>query len=491
MDLQLVDETFRDGPQSLWANRLRTKDMLHAAPHTAAAGFSRSNLLSGVGFEVAVSFLREDPLTRFRLLRRLIGATRSTMLVRSRNLFGWRRYSDDVVTFCLEHLAAMGLDGFEIFDALNDTRNIELHIREGARLGMHTSACLIFTESPIHTDEHFAGKAKELASYGASALLLYDATGVLRPERLTSLVQAVRAAVPDLPIELNVHDQTGLALDCYREALTLGITTLSTAARPLAGSNSVPATADVVALAHELDIDTGVDEGEVAWLDSYFRYVAYAYGKPLRHDVTYDDGQYRAYVGHQIPGGMMSHYLGQLESLGLAHRLPEVLDEAARVRVELGCPGMVTPFSQLVGVQAMFNVLDGKRFHTVPAELRAYAAGHYGTPPGPIDANVLDALLGDEPTVDPTDAFAERMLPEIRRNLPQGATDDDLFFALFCNPAHVEAMRGEPRDTLPAKELTPLAALVGQLAGRSDVTRLDITYDRRRRSRRARRQEEP
>ncbi|SEC63727.1 oxaloacetate decarboxylase, alpha subunit [Nocardioides exalbidus] len=477
LTLKVADETFRDGPQSLWANRLRTRHMLPAAPHAANAGFTRSNLLSGVGFEVAVSFLEEDPLQRFRLLRQLMGETPSTILVRSRHLFGWKRYSDDAVTFFFEHLASMGLDEFEMFDALNDTRNVEHHIREGARLGLHSSACLIYSESPIHTDDYFATKAKEFASYGASALLLYDACGVLRPERVGPLLTAIRAAAPDLPIEMNVHDQTGLALECYREALRHGVTALSSAARSVAGSNSVPSTTDLIAVAREEGVRVDLDEDEVAWMDSYFRYVAYDYGKELAPHVAYDEDNYRDYVGHQIPGGMMSHYVGQLESLGLIDRLPEVLEEAARVRVDLGCPGMVTPFSQLVGVQAMLNVLDGKRFHTVPADLRTYAAGHYGEPPGPINPDVLDRILGDEPVVDPMAAYAEPMLPGIRATLPADATDDDLFFALFCQPAQVASVRQHPADELPVRELSPLGALVGHLAGRDDISRLDVRID--------------
>ncbi len=477
MKLEVTDESFRDGPQSLWANRMHTRDMLPAAPHTAAAGFARSNLLSGVGFEVAVTFLQENPLDRFRLLRALTPGTPSTILVRSRNLFGWKRYSDDVVTFVLEHLAGMGLDEFEVFDALNDMRNIEFHLREGARLGMRTSACLIYSDSPVHTDAYFAHKAKEVAAYGASAILLYDAAGVLRPERVAALVAAVRAGAPGLPLELNVHDQTGLALDCYREGLRCGVAALSCAARSVAGSNSVPAAADVVALARELHVDTDVDDAEVAWLDSYYRYVAYAYGRPLRHDVTYDAGHYAGYVGHQIPGGMMAHYVGQLESLGLLDRLPAVLEEAARVRVDLGCPGMVTPFSQLVGVQAMLNVLDGKRYQTVPSDLRDYALGHYGEPPGPIDPDVLDRLVGDAEPVDASEQFSVEMLPAIRAALPRRASADDVFLALFCTPDCVEAMRARPRDALPTTALTPLAALLGQLAGRRDVTALDLRID--------------
>lgn len=477
LTLEITDETFRDGPQSLWANRLRTRHMLPAAPHAANAGFARSNLLSGVGFEVAVSFLEENPLDRYRLLRELMGQTRSTILVRSRNLFGWTRCSDDVVTFFLEYFAARGLDEFEVFDALNDTRNVEHHVREGNRLGLHTSACLTFSESAVHTDEYFASKAEQYASYGASGILLYDACGVLRPERVAPLVAAIRRAAPGLPVEMNVHDQTGLALECYREALRHGVTALSSAARSVAGSNSVPATTDLIALAKQEGVRVDLDEGEVDWLDSYFRYVAYDYGKELAPNVGYDEENYRAYVGHQIPGGMMSHYVGQLESLGLIDRLPEVLDEAARVRVDLGCPGMVTPFSQLVGVQAMLNVLDGKRFQTVPADLRTYAAGHYGEPPGPIDPDVLDRILGDAPVVDPMAAYAEPMLPGIRAGLPVDATDDDTFFALFCQPAQVEAMKQHPADELPVRALSPLGAMVGHLAARDDISRLDVRID--------------
>ncbi|MGO3146752.1 MAG: hypothetical protein ACTIJ6_03635 [Leucobacter sp.] len=477
MTLQIADESFRDGPQSLWANRLRTKDMLPAAPHAAAAGFARSNLLSGVGFEVAISFLQENPLDRFRLLRELMGSTPSTILVRSRNLFGWTRYSDDVVTFFLEYMKKHGLDEFEVFDALNDTQNVEHHVREGARLGMHTSACLTFSESPVHTDEYFATKAKEYQSHGASAILLYDACGVLRPERVAPLVAAIRAAAPGLDVELNVHDQTGLALDCYREALKVGVTALSSAARSVSGSNSVPSTSDVISIADELGIGVDLDRDEVAWMDSYFRYVAYAYGKPQRNEIKYDEKNYQNYVGHQIPGGMMSHYVGQLESLGLIDRLPEVLEEAGRVREDLGCPGMVTPFSQLVGVQAMLNVLDGKRFHTVPADLRAYASGAYGTPPGPIDENVLDRILGNSPKVDPLAGYREDMLPAVKASLPSNANEDDIFLALFARANEIDVMHATPRDAVPVRELSPLGALVGQLAAREDNVTLDVRID--------------
>jgi pyruvate/oxaloacetate carboxyltransferase len=453
--------------------------MLAAARHASDAGFARVNLLSGVGFEVAVNFLAENPIDRFRLLRRLTGDTPSTILVRSRNLFGWTPYSDDVVTFFLRHFKEMGLDEFEVFDALNDTRNIEHHIREGARLGMRTSACLIFAESPIHTDEYFATKAKEFAACGATAILLYDACGVLRPERVAPLLDAIRGAAPGLPVELNVHDQTGLALACYREALRCNITALSSAARSVAGGNSVPATADVVRVANEEGIRVDLDQDEVAWLDSYFRFVAYDYGKPARHDVEYDEESYRSYVGHQIPGGMMSHYVGQLGALGLLDRLPEVLEEAARVRVELGCPGMVTPFSQLVGVQAMLNVLDGKRFHTIPADLRAYASGQYGQPPGPIDPEVLDRILGDEPVVDLTSRYREEMLPAIRAGLPADASDDDVLLALFCPADKISKMKEQPRDELPVRALSPVGALVGHLARRKDICRLEVRIDAR------------
>jgi pyruvate/oxaloacetate carboxyltransferase len=272
---------------------------------------------------------------------------------------------------------------------------------------------------------------------------------------------------------MNVHDQTGYALECYRAGIKAGAGHVSTAARPLAGGNSVPAAADVVALADELGVDTDVDREAIDWLDQYFRYVAHVYGKPHVTHIEPDEERFRRYVGHQIPGGMMSHYESQLDGLGLLNRIDEVLEEAARVRVEIGCPVMVTPFSQLVGVQAMFNVLDGKRYHTVPADLRTYVRGYYGQPPGPMDPYVFDRLTDGQPAVDATEIFSENMMDAMRREMPPGAGPDDIFFWLFSKAADVQAMRAEARQ-VRIRRVTPLIALIEQLTTCRDVTRLDI-----------------
>lgn len=472
--LTITDETFRDGPQSVWANRMRTASMLDAAPLVDACGFDRINLISGSAFETAIVYLYEDPWQRLHALRSRIRSTDTIILVRGRNLFGWKRYSDDVVELFMKTLKEIGIDWVLIFDALNDVRNIEFHVRCAKRLGLGVLGFVTYAISPVHTSAHFAEKARDFLACGADGVVFGDASGLLTPETARENLSVLRQEVGSKRLEFSGHDATGLSLQCYGEALKAGVDGVFTVARPLAYGESIPATADILSAARALGIDTKVDAAALDRVDDYFLWVAYQEGKPFSRSVSPSESRFRAFAHHQVPGGMMSHLVSQLKNLNLLDKLPVVLEETGRVRAEMGYPVMVTPFSQLVTVQATFNVLEGKRYHTVPEELRLYMRGHYGRPPGQIDQNILDKVVGGEEIVDATEVFAQEMIPEfIRENGP--ASSEDTLLRLFNSRATVDKYLTHRRSVTEGDVPSPLVGLMQEISRRPGISRVRIT----------------
>lgn len=472
--LAITDETFRDGPQSVWANRMRTASMLDSAPMVDACGFDRINLISGSAFETAIVYLYEDPWERLHALRKRIKNTDTIILVRGRNLFGWKRYSDDVVELFMKTLKEIGVDWVLIFDALNDVRNIEFHARCAKRLGLGVLGFVTYAISPVHTPAHFAEKARDFLACGADGVVFGDASGLLTPETARENLSVLRQEVGDKRLEFSGHDATGLALPCYREALKAGVDGVFTTSRPVAYGESIPATADILSVAKQLGIDTRIDRDALDRVDDYFLWVAYQEGKPFSRSVSPSESRFRTFAHHQVPGGMMSHLVSQLKNLKLLDRLPAVLEETGRVRAEMGYPVMVTPFSQLVTVQATFNVLEGKRYHTVPEELRLYMRGHYGRPPGRIDQNILDKVVGGEETVDATAVFAHEMIPDfIRENGPASA--EDILLRLFNSRATVDKYLAHRRSATEGDVPSPLVGLMQEISRRPGISRVRIT----------------
>ncbi|WP_342723536.1 pyruvate carboxylase subunit B [Bradyrhizobium sp. B097] len=464
----IVDETLRDGPQSLWATRMSTGSMLGATDTIGGSGFRKVCVTSGAAFETAVKFLAENPWDRLRLLQTYMPNMSLDVLVRSRNLFGWSHYSDDVVQLVFRCLRDVGVEWVKIFDGLNDMRNIEAHFRIARSLGLKSSGIIAFTESPVHTDEYFVKKARELVSYDVDSITLGDASGILTGPRAKSLLAALRSAVgPGVPIEFVAHHTMGLAHASYREALIAGVDTVATASTPLANGESVPSTLDVMKIAEELGLDTGLDREAVRCTDDYFYWVAHIENRAVAGPFAFDAERYRKFIEHQIPGGMMSNFRNQLLELGLLSRLDEVLEEAGRIRRELGYPIMVTPFSQFVGVQATMNVIQRERYRTIPQELRLYVMGRYGAAPAPIDAEVLDRVLGGRTLEEhsaPEVAFERPMLEEFRRDAGPFRSDEELLLHMFYGREHVEALpaRGTDQYTRPFVD-RPLVALVKEL----------------------------
>lgn len=472
--LLILDETLRNAQQSLWATRMRTKSMLPIARVMDQARFDTICVAAGVSFETAAMYLFEDPWERMRLLRHEMPKTRFDVLVRARNLWGWRAQPYDVQTLYLETLLRNGVDSFKLFDGLNDLRNMDHLLKEGLRLGFKVKGFVGYNEGPAHTDEYLASKAKEFAERGVHALVISDSAGVMRPDRVRSALAAVRAAIGDLELHFHCHTSTGFGRAACREAIRAGVDVLWTASRPLAWGTALPATRDVLQIAREEGRSVDVDEDRVREIDDWFYWVAHEEGRPVPEELPFDPAHFQSYVGHQIPGGMISNLIKQLQDRGLEDRLSDVLEEAARVRAELGYPHMSTPFSQFVGVQAVMNVIQGQRYATPPEALRLYARGAFGRPIWPLDPNVQDILTNGAQPIDPLEGMNQPVLPKIRAEHGPFESDEDLLMFLFLHPAAYNDFKKnrKPIDWSPRPH--PVTALVKSLAARTDLASVEI-----------------
>jgi oxaloacetate decarboxylase (Na+ extruding) subunit alpha len=472
-EIKFVEETLRDGQQSLWANRMKTETMLPATQMLDTGGYNKIHIISGSAFECCINFLYEDPWERMRLLCQAMPNSEIMVLIRSRHLFGWDRYPNEVIQLMFQCMKNIGIDWVVIFDALNDIRNMEWQCRIAREIGMKAAPALTFTESPIHTNEYYADKARELVKIGVDCITFGDASGLLTPERTRSIIPAIKKAIgDDVPLGFSAHDGTGQCSECYLEAMKAGVDELSTAARPLAYGNSIPSTMDTLRQAAELGLETHVDPEIAARLDEYFYWGAIHENRQPGKKVTFDPKSYAKYAAHQIPGGMMSHLVGQLKELGIEERLPEVLEEAGRVREDLGWPVMVTPFSQFVGVQAVFNVLQGERYKTFPAELPLYARGYYGELAAPIAPKVLDRVLAgsDREHVDILEQMDDKIIAKVQKEHGPFDSDETLLMNIFSTPQNIEKLRKNRVSINTHLSVdTPLVSMIKALSKRKDI----------------------
>jgi pyruvate/oxaloacetate carboxyltransferase len=330
----------------------------------------------------------------------------------------------------------------------------------------------------VHTDEYYSQKAREFVALGVDSILICDASGILTGERTESLFAAVKAVTgKQTPIEFYAHASMGLAHESYRAALKSGIDGVTTAAKPLANGESLPATTDIARIANELGISSGLDHDAVHRLDDYMYWAAHKEDKPVGIPVNFDPMIYARFLEHQIPGGMISNFRNQLKEMGLLHRLDEVLSEAGRVRAELGYPIMVTPFSQFVGVQATFNVIEGERYKTIPNEVRLFALGYYGDSGTPIDPNVLDRIHQGKPRerMAPDVLYKEPTLGAFRLQHDRFRSDEELLLNLFYGNQTVETMKRE-RAVFPhgLSLKRPLRILIDELTRETSLTSIRV-----------------
>ncbi|MCK0538001.1 sodium-extruding oxaloacetate decarboxylase subunit alpha [Alcanivorax quisquiliarum] len=427
--IYITDVTLRDGHQSLIATRLRTEDMLPICAQLDAIGFWSLEVWGGATFDACVRFLKEDPWERLRKLRQALPNTRLQMLLRGQNLLGYRHYADDVVTAFVERAAANGIDVFRIFDAMNDVRNLETAVRAVKASGKHAQGTISYTTSPVHSTASFVELAKKMAAMGCDSIAIKDMAGLLTPYATSELVTALKAAV-DLPLFLHSHNTAGLAALCQMKAIEAGADHVDTAISAFAGGTSHPATESLVAALKDTPYDTGIDLAALQPIAHYLWEVRKKYHQ-FESEFTREDVSVQI---TQVPGGMMSNLANQLKEQGALDRIADVFAEIPRVRADLGYLPLVTPTSQIVGTQAVMNILSDERYKTITNEVKRYLLGQYGTPPAPVNEELRRRAVGNEEVIDvrPADLLAPE-LDQLRDEIGELAAseEDVLTFAMF------------------------------------------------------------
>ncbi len=474
--VRLIDVTLRDAHQCLWATRMTTAMMSGLAPLLDRAGFEAIDLVGGAVFDVCVRYLREDPWERMRIVSSWVKHTPLIVMTRGQSLFTFEFFPDDIVALTAERIFANGIRYHTPYDALNDIRNMEVPVRAGKKAGLYVDAGVVYTVSPVHTDEYYVRKIKELAALGADAIFLKDPSGLLTPERAATLVPLAKAACGGLPLQLHSHCLTGLAPYVALQSVPLGVDVVHTATSTLANGASHPATEAFVRNIARQGYETGVDLDLVEEAAERLRYIAHREGKPVGQIVEHDSFHYE----HQMPGGMVSNLKSQLAPLGIENKLPEILEEAARVRCDLGYPIIVSPFAQFVMTQAVLNVMGKERYGTVPDEVRKYVLGYYGEIAGPIDQNIFDRVSnGAEPVKRRPGDLLEPAVKRIRRERGPFQSDDDLLLAAFYSDGEYKALKAAgPIKTEYPLAATPLVTLLREIASRPDIKSFHYTQRR-------------
>jgi oxaloacetate decarboxylase alpha subunit len=475
--VRLIDVTLRDAHQCLWATRMTTAMMKDIAPLLDRAGFEAIDLVGGAVFDVAVRYLREDPWERMRILSSWVTETPLIVHHRGQSLFTFEFFADDVVEMTAERIAANGIRYHTPYDALNDIRNLEVPVRAAKRVGLHTVGGLVYTHSPVHTDAYYAAKATQLKALDVDGIYLKDPSGLLTPERVATLVPTLKAVCGDLPLQLHMHCLTGLAPYTALLAVEYGVDIVHTATSPIAnGASHSPTelfTRNCRRRGHEVAIDLAPVEEAAARI----AYIAEREDKPLGRPLEYDEFHFH----HQMPGGMISNLKYQLETIGLSDRLEDILEEAGRVRADLGYPIVVSPFAQYIVTQSVLNVMGqdrGKeRYSTVPDEVRRYVTGGYGEIAGKIDPNLYDRIArGAEPTTERPGAMVRPALERIRRDRGPFKSDDDLLLAAYYDAREYAALKAAgPINTSYSLADTPLLTLIKEITARPGIKSIRIS----------------
>ena len=444
--VKIVETVLRDGHQSIAATRMRIVDMLPVLEKIDNAGYHAVEAWGGATFDSCLRFLHEDPWQRLRLLKKNLPHTPIQMLLRGQNVLGYTNLADDVVSEFVKRSVDNGVSIIRIFDALNDTRNLETAMRATKEAGGHAQGCIVYTISPYHKDADFVKLGKELVQMGADSICIKDMAGLLRPYEAYNLVKALKAEI-NVPIDLHTHFTSGMGDMTYMKAIEAGVDIVDTALSPFSCSTSQPCTESLVAALQGSAYDTGINLPLLHDLADYFKGVK----KDLVEDFNLNtnipiDPKVLTF---QIPGGMLSNLLNQMKEMGVADKYPQLLEEMPRVRAELGYPPLVTPTSQIVGTMAVLNVAVG-RYKMIPREVKDLVAGKYGRTPAPIDPEIKRLVIGDaEPvTCRPADLI-EPQLEKFRARLaedgyPNASAEDLLSYISF--PEVAKAFFSRNRD---------------------------------------------
>ena len=449
--IRLIETAFRDAHQSLLATRMRTRDMLPIAEEMDKVGYFSLECWGGATFDTCIRYLNEDPWQRLRDLKELVKKTPLQMLLRGQNLVGYKHYPDDVVREFVEKAYTNGVDVFRIFDALNDVRNMEMAIKVAKEQDAHVQGTLSYTTSPYHTIEKFVEIAKELEALECDSVAIKDMAGLISPHDTYEIVKTLKEET-DLLINLHCHCTSGMTPMSYYAACQAGVDLLDTAISPLSWGASQPPTESVVAALQGTPFDTGCDLKLLTEIKKYFEEIREKYSgilDPITERVDTD------VLLYQIPGGMLSNFVSQLKQQSALDRYEDVLKEVPLVRKDLGYPPLVTPTSQIVGIQAVMNVLGEERYKNPSKEVKEYVKGFYGKPPAPIDPEIAHKIIGDEEPI--TCRPADLLEPELEKYRKEGEEmgiiqkeEDVLTFTLYPAVAP-KFLKGEAEE----EPLTP------------------------------------
>ncbi len=430
--VKITETVLRDAHQSLLATRLTTNEMLPIVEKLDQVGYHSLEMWGGATFDACLRFLNEDPWERLRKIRKAAKNTKLQMLLRGQNLLGYKHYADDVVSEFVKKSIYNGIDIIRIFDALNDTRNLETALRVTLQEGGHAQCAISYTVSPVHNIPYYVAKAKEMEEMGASSICIKDMSGIITPYAAYELVKELKS-VCKVPIQLHSHYTSGIASMSYLKAIEAGVDIVDTAISPFALGTSQPATEPLVAAIQNTEYDTGIDLSRLNEVTEYFKPIKDKYienglisPKVLGVDVNT--------LVYQIPGGMLSNLISQLKQQNKEDQLEKVMAEVPKVRADLGYPPLVTPLSQMVGTQAVLNVIMGERYKMVPKEIKDYVRGQYGKPITPIADEIKKKIIGNEEsiTVRPADLIPPQLNSarlEIKEYMEQ--EEDVLSYALF------------------------------------------------------------
>lgn len=430
--VHITDTILRDAHQSQAATRMRTSEMLPATKLLNEAGYWSLEMWGGATFDSCLRFLNEDPWERLRTLKKAMPDTKMQMLLRGQNILGYRHYSDDVVDLFVQKAIENGIDVIRIFDALNDPRNMKRAIEATKKFGGVCEAAISYTTSPVHTREYFVKLSKELEKMGADTICIKDMANLLLPYEAFELVKELKKAVK-VPIHVHTHNKTGTGDMVYLKAIEAGADIVDCALSPLANGTAQPCTESLVATLQGTEYDTGMDILHLNKIAAHFKGIA----ARLKDDGYLKPGVLGVDIKtliYQVPGGMFSNLLSQLEKAGQSDKLDEVLQEVPRVREEFGYPPLVTPTSQIVGTQAVFNVIAGERYKMVTKESKALLRGEYGQLPAEVDPDVRKKCIGDAQVIThrPADDLApelDKLREEVKPWMEQ--EEDVLSYALF------------------------------------------------------------
>ncbi len=468
--VKIVDLTLRDGHQSLMATRMRTRDMLPILEKFDSAGIYSFEVWGGATFDVCHRFLNENPWERLREIRKRVKNTFLQMLLRGQNLVGYRNYPDDLVEKFVKKTVENGLDVFRIFDALNDVRNLVAPIKFAKKYGAnHVQGTICYTISPVHTIESYVEIAKQLAELEVDSIAIKDMAGMLSPKVTYELVRALKKEI-GLPINVHSHYTSGMASMSLLKAVEAGADIIDTCMSPLACGTSHPPTESIVFALEELGYKTGVKLDVLMEVRDYFMKLREKYSGYIDPLSTTPDTNVLVY---QIPGGMFSNMISQLKEQNALEKLPEVLKEVPRVREDLGYPPLVTPTSQIVGVQAVLNVLMGERYKVVTKETKDLVKGMYGRTPAPVKPEIVKKILGDEKPIDcrPADLLEPEFEKRKRELEEKGieATDENvLIYALFPQTG-LQFLMGQTKEE-------PFPSVSGKVEGSFEVVVDGVKY---------------